>query len=136
MTTQREVIKKNEQGFKTFGKSNINKNESFSISVFDSEDELTQELKQHTEIFSNVKKQKFTENENLFISTISNEVNKRTVLKIKFKTDFEISKGTDLSYVFEREEFVDDSQQENSTIVSPDKEFINLNYKSDLINEK
>lgn len=136
MTTQREVIKKSEQGFKTFGKNSINKNESFSISIFDSEDEDIQELKQHTEIFSNVKKQKFTENKDLFISTISNEINKRTILKIKFKTDFEISKGTDLSYVFDRQEYVDYSQQENSKIVSPDEEFINLNYKSELINEK
>ena len=136
MSTERDIINRQKQGFKTFSESNLNQNSAFSFSLYNSNIASSRQLHEHSEIDSQIKKHSLKISEEIFIKTSSNEVNKRSIIKLKFKAKNQIKKAINLAYLFDFEEFLEYSSQENAKIVSADEQFENLNFKAQTTNEE
>lgn len=124
-----------EQGFKAFSQFNLNQSEDISLSLFDSTDPATRELHEHSEITAAVKQYRLTPDSTLFVDASSNEVNKRSILKVRFQAIQSISRGADLAFQFGQQEALDYSQARLAQLVSLDPDVPNLDFKAFQVDE-
>lgn len=127
---------KYQQGFKTFGAQNLNQSQDVSLSLFDSDNPATRKLEEHTHIQARVRRQKLLVGESLFVSTSSNEVSKRSIVKIRFRALENMHTGADLGFLFDQQTSIDYSISANSFEVSPDDRKPNLNFKEKRVDER
>jgi hypothetical protein len=114
----------------------LNQSSDISISLFDSNDLTSKKLEEHTEIEGKIRQFELVSGETLEITTSSNEVNKRSIVKIRFKALQDLNRGIDLGFLFNKQEYIQYDKSENSLIVSPDLNKPNFNFKENKLNER
>ena len=136
MNTSRSIEKRNEQGFKTFSGDHVDPSTQFSISLSDSEVESSNIIKEHVEVAADIKRFQLEKGNDVFMTTSSNEVGKRSVLKIRFKAKKKIEKGMDLGFYFGRSSYMNYWEQSNWRKLQPTQDFFQFNYQANKIRER